>query len=260
MKVLKFFKYLYKWGPLLTMVSVCNYMQSHFSKIPGCKKLFSSIDWNIKRFQYYLDKKYDKKYGVDTSGVIQAENLEGKNKNVEFANRYEPTSVNTFYQIMNQLPINFREFTFIDFGSGRGRVLLLASNYGFKKIIGVEFDTNLHLTANNNIQIYKSSTKNLSDIESVCEDATRFSIPGGQLVIFFFSPFRDKVMSQVLSNISKSFSVNKNRIIVIFYGSNPKIIELFASLNFKCTEFKLGHDWSRLFYYRCLVFESPEGL
>ena len=44
-----------------------------------------------------------------------------------------------------------RDFTFIDLGCGKGRVLLMASDYPFKKIIGVEFMPELHRAAQKNI-------------------------------------------------------------------------------------------------------------
>jgi len=46
--------------------------------------------------------------------------------------------------VLEKLSINHSEFTFIDFGSGKGRVLFLASEYPYKKIIGVELARMLH--------------------------------------------------------------------------------------------------------------------
>ncbi len=47
-----------------------------------------------------------------------------------------------------------QDFTFIDLGSGKGRVLLMASEYPFQKIIGVEFMPELHRAAQKNIAGY----------------------------------------------------------------------------------------------------------
>jgi len=47
-----------------------------------------------------------------------------------------------------------RDFTFVDLGSGKGRVLLMASHYPFKRIIGVEFIPELHQVAQENIRKY----------------------------------------------------------------------------------------------------------
>jgi len=45
---------------------------------------------------------------------------------------------------MQAMPIDLSKFTFIDLGAGKGRALLMASDYLFQKIIGVEFMPELH--------------------------------------------------------------------------------------------------------------------
>lgn len=255
MIIFKFFIYLFTKGLPLTMMMVCIYMQKHFSKVPAFKKVFYKFGGYIRKFQVYLDKKYDNKHGVDTSGIIQIKDYDIKNNHND-SNGYQATPEKTFDQIMNKLVINFREFTFIDYGSGKGRVLLMASKYGFKKIIGIEFDKNLHLIAEKNIHIYQNRINTITDIESICCDARCFSLPDGQLLIFFFSPFKGEVLSSVVANISTSFSLNHNTIIVIFLGTIMESIERLRSLNFKCSEIELGPDWTRFRNYRCVVFTS----
>jgi tRNA G46 methylase TrmB len=46
--------------------------------------------------------------------------------------------------MVSRLNISFEDFTFFDFGSGKGRALHLASEFPFKNIIGVEFSSKLH--------------------------------------------------------------------------------------------------------------------
>ncbi len=242
----RFFDSFTKKGPLLSLISVCRYMQNHYNNIPGCKKIFSTLEIYIRKFQFSLDKKFDKRYGVETSGIIPVKSLSGNTINIQFANWYEPTSVKTFNQILDNLIINFEEFTFIDFGSGKGRVLLLASRYAFKKIIGVEFDKYLHQTALETIIVYNTRTNTSMNIESIYTDATTFTIPDGKLVLFFFSPFKEKVMSTVLANNSETYSLNRNKMFIIIYGTNEKSIELINSMKFHCVEINLRPDWAKV--------------
>jgi len=233
---MKFFDYLFKNGPLKTIECVSGYMQRHF----------------------YLDSNFDKRYGTDTSGVISIKDLTIVSKNTELANWYAPAPEKIFHQIMKDIPISFGEFVFIDFGSGKGRVLLMASEYGFKKIIGVEFAKELHNIATTNVGIYKSSTKKSTDIETICQDATIFPIPNEKLVIFFYSPFKGKVLEQVLTNISLSFAMNHKKIILVFYGENPESLKLFKALNFQSIEHELRKELFRLKNYRRILFISPD--
>src|SRR5580765_6779748 len=85
------------------------------------------------------DADYDWDYRVNTtSGAVGwRDRLLGV-----FNSPYQPTEAALFHEMIDELAkrtsINFAEFTFIDLGSGKGRALLMASDYPFRKIVGVE--------------------------------------------------------------------------------------------------------------------------
>ena len=251
-----FVYYLNKNGLLAASERVNRYLQPRFERMPLGRYITNSILWLNKFIEYSLDRNFDRKYGTNTSGVIPINKLKINSGNTQSAVWYEPMSQKIFKQIMNKLNINFREFVFIDFGSGKGRVLLMASIYGFKKILGVEFAQDLHFIAQSNIDIYKAHTKSSVDIESACDDATKFVLPNEPLVLFFYSPFKGRVMESVLKNISQSYSINRRKIILIFYGNNAESIELLKSINFEWEELKLKPDLKRIKNYRGFVFQS----
>jgi hypothetical protein len=248
----------HKVGPLGTASWACIFLGNRLHQVPGCKAVFSSADRLLTDFQHYLDAGFDRKYGTVTSGRVPIEDLAIVSPNLDVAIWYEPMSFKIFHAIMDTLAVDFTEFTFIDFCSGMGRVLLMASQYGFKKIIGVEFAPKLHEIALNNVRIYASRVGRTTDAETVCEDATRFPMPPGPLIIFFYSPFMGRVMERVLANISASFAADRRPIILIFHGNNQESIELFEALGFSRTELDLHQDWTRFVMYRSIVFTSPQ--
>src|SRR5712691_7133679 len=75
-----------------------------------------------RRRQRYGDVEYDWEYRL--LGVLNSP--------------YQPTEPVLFEEMLASIKIDFRNFTFIDLGSGKGRVLLLASDYPFRQIVGVE--------------------------------------------------------------------------------------------------------------------------
>src|SRR5579859_3502328 len=97
-----------------------------------------------------------------------------------------------------------RNFTFIDLGSGKGRVLLMASDYPFKKIIGVEFMPELHRAAQKNIASYSNDRQRCQQIEAVCVDARDFQFPVEPLLVYVFNPFSEAAFAQVLENLRRS--------------------------------------------------------
>ncbi len=129
---------------------------------------------------------------------------------------YDPIRVSTFQRALRDLPIRYEECVFVDFGSGKGRALLLASHFPFKKILGVEIIPQLHEIACKNIRIYKSEWQKCSNTESICAEASVFPIPEEKAVFYFFNPFGRNVMSQVLTNIERALQRFRREIFIIY--------------------------------------------
>lgn len=102
------------------------------------------------------EQNFDLQYQTDTTKIVKAAHLDVPEEIRKNSVRYEPTRVWLFDQIFNNLSIAYDDYIFIDFGSGRGRVLLFASNFPLKKIIGIETSPSLNLIANENIRKFKN--------------------------------------------------------------------------------------------------------
>jgi SAM-dependent methyltransferase len=100
--------------------------------------------------------------------------------------------------------VGLQDFTFIDLGCGKGRVLLMASDYPFHGIIGVEFMPDLYRTAQKNIAGYSSDRQQCRQIDAVCMDARDFQFPDDPLVVYLFNPFSESTFAQVLENLCRS--------------------------------------------------------
>lgn len=109
-----------------------------------------------------------------------------------------------FEQIMQALPIRFQDFTFIDLGSGKGRALLMAAAYGFKRIIGVEFMPEWHRVAQENISKFAAANPSTPSVQSVCMDARDFEFPAEPLVVYLFNPFPEPVFVAVMERLRQS--------------------------------------------------------
>lgn len=252
----RFLASLWRHGPLGTAKRVNTAMDSLFRNIPGCQRLFLSIDFRLQSAQNYLDSSFDRKYGTDTSGHIPLDRLTIESGDSRDGIWYEPMSAKIFAQIMDNVNIDRNEFVFIDFGSGKGRVLLLASNCGFKSIIGVEFSKELHEIAKKNVALWDRITQRQNNIMPICIDATKYQIPNDPLVVFFFSPFMGKSMMQVLNNISISLKTNPRKIMILFYGINYETVCLLKKMSSHWRELKIRADWSQFNKYRAFIFTA----
>src|SRR5262249_4307643 len=107
--------------------------------------------WVI-RHRMRQHERFDLKYGIDTQDRVQVSDLETSAPAASLANRYEGTPIIALRKIIRRLKVALPQFTFIDLGSGKGRVLLIASHFPFRSVIGVEFAKNLHDIAISNVK------------------------------------------------------------------------------------------------------------
>lgn len=81
------------------------------------------IDDYESEFQLFADS-FDLDFGVKTEGLDH--------------NNYGPVRAAVFNDIMRFTQAKHQNQWFIDIGSGKGRALILAAQYSFKKIFGIE--------------------------------------------------------------------------------------------------------------------------
>lgn len=164
-----------------------------------------------------IDDEFDTKYGVDTGGTLRPAQDEVIGENWSLSGHYAAVEPDAFTEALSKVSLSHSEFTFIDFGSGKGRSLLLASHVPFKEIIGVEFCPELNRIARENVVRYPASLRRCKDIKILGADATTFPIPEGPLVLFLNNPFAGPVMAEVVKNVAESFRRCPRRIVVIYF-------------------------------------------
>ncbi len=174
---------------------------------------------------------FDRRYGVDTSGNVALSDVETVGDNADVGVDYTGTHGPAFMQAIDSLEIDYRRFTFIDYGSGKGKALLLASWYPFRRIAGIEFSPELHAIADRNIDAFRSSKQRCHDIVSICADATSFEVPSGACVHYFFNPFGERVMRQVLGNIAAANRGQPRDTYIVYF--NPLLASTVEAAGFR---------------------------
>jgi hypothetical protein len=129
-----------------------------------------------------------------------------------------------FQAAIVRLPIDFREFGFIDMGSGKGRAVMLATQYPFAEIYGVELAPELHTIAEANLRTFLGARNIQPRVRLVCTDAVKFALPEGPLVLFFYHPFCRPVLKRVLRNLGASLRARPRPAYVVYI--NPELREL----------------------------------
>jgi len=175
------------------------------------------------------ETEFDQQFGVDTAGRINQVELKINSPNQLHAVAYGGSDPKFFRDAISSLPIGNKHFVFIDFGSGKGRAVLMAMEFPFKKIVGVEFSEELHKIAQNNIRRFHMNTLKCTDAEPLCMDVVDYILPDDCLVCYFCNPFDETLMAQMMERIQESFLRNQREIFIVYY--NPKEAHVIDQLD-----------------------------
>jgi SAM-dependent methyltransferase len=183
-----------------------------------------------QRRQRYGDIDYDWEYRVNTTGAA----LPWRTRLLGLLHSvYQPIPPEQFREIMSVLSAhlapgtNFSQFTFIDIGAGKGRALLLASEFAFRRIIGIELLPELAKVARENVREFEQRGLR-SGIEIICEDATNFAFPVGPAVVFLFNPLPQSSLRSFLANLERWIRHNSYPVYVIY--ANPIFEQTIGSV------------------------------
>lgn len=184
-----------------------------------CWSILSLIrpgDRQLRAQRELVDAEFDRQLGVSTGGNVRPKAKSVIGNNWLHGVNYQPVDPAEFRLTLERLQLPFEKFTFVDFGCGKGRALLLAAEYPFKRVAGIEYCVELSTIARQNLA-KAPRAKRRSEIEVIDGDAAAFPIPDGPLALYFFNPFGEPVMQSVANNVVSSFRRSPRRIVVIYF-------------------------------------------
>jgi len=167
------------------------------------------------RRRRYGDVEYDWDFSVNTTSATVGwrDRLLGV-----FHSPYQPTEPALFHAMIESLTVNLAALTFIDLGSGKGRSLLMASDYPFRRILGVELLPELDRIAQHNIQTYRSPAQKCFVIEARSGDAREFEFPAEPTLLYLFNPFTDAGLRKLIARLDVSLRSQPRTVYVLYHN------------------------------------------
>jgi SAM-dependent methyltransferase len=153
---------------------------------------------------------FDVRHDTDTSGLLPAHVIAyGTGAKQEELTAYYGVAPSILEGVIDQwlqrtAPLHSIErYTFLDVGAGKGRALLLASQFPFAAVEGVELNCSLARIAQSNVDIWLRDSKAspLAPITLHHADATTHPLPKTPTLAFLFHPFEDPVLKRFLRHI-----------------------------------------------------------
>ncbi len=162
-----------------------------------------------------LDPPIESLFFKPTKDPVALADLTIRGNNREHGHDYRPTPCSLFEWTVAAIDYDLSRLTFVDYGAGKGRVLLLASQHPFAAIGGIEFAEELHDDAIMNIAQFPRSRMKCRNVECVLDDASQVGPPDGEAVHYFFNPFSREVFAEVLNNLVVSYRKRPRRLYLI---------------------------------------------
>ncbi len=188
-----------------------------------------------KHYLQIHNKLCDLYYSVETEGFITPNQLGiAKDDSIEYL------ALNYYHikKSLSNIPIPANEINLLDYGCGKGRVLVVAARYNYRKAIGVEVSS-LVDHARHNINSMRG--KRTKDIQIIQQDAVNYVIPDDINVIYFFNPFIGQTLTKVINNIELSLA-KKPRKIYIIYFNNQEFDKKIMGKNFLRKKQQINHN------------------
>jgi len=154
---------------------------------------------------------FDTEFGVDTSGIISGRHLATGHAHDLYNTAYYGIAPSLFRSLIERWeatprPYPTERYTFIDFGAGKGRAVMLAAERAFQAAIGVEIHPGLAEIARVNLEKWGEKWSGARCPASIrCQDATAFEFPSGPCVVYLFNPFSGAVLKRLIEHMEASF-------------------------------------------------------
>jgi len=94
----------------------------------------------------------------------------------------------------------------------------MASDYPFRRIVGVERLPALHQAARENLAKYENSSQQCFAIQAICGDAIEFPFPDEPILLFLFNPFPESGLRRVIGNLERSLLAHPRTVFVLYHN------------------------------------------
>lgn len=172
-------------------------------------------DYLLMLHDRVLDPPVESLFFKATKDPVALAGLTIRGNNREHGHDYRPSPCSLFEWTVAAINYDLSRLTFVDYGAGKGRVLLLASQHPFQAIGGIEFAEELHDDATMNLAQFPRSRMKCRNVECVLDDAAALGPPEGESVHYFFNPFSREVFAEVLHNLVVSYRKRPRRLYLI---------------------------------------------
>lgn len=160
---------------------------------------------------------FDRANGYDTSGHLETAEHAQPGVNASEIVPYAGSQPSIVRSALASLP-DLADRTFIDLGCGKGRPLLVASEFPFRRLIGVELSQALVDIARSNARIVAERYPGRPAIDVIAGDATRVTLPDEDVVCFMYHPFGRTLLETLRATLERQLAESGRHAFLVYYN------------------------------------------
>jgi hypothetical protein len=161
-----------------------------------------------------LDRTVERWLGVRTRGVVELNEVNAAQPNRVW---YAPSEWVPIWRSLKRLGISSDDVC-LDYGSGLGRVLVVARRLPFRRVIGIEVSSVLAEQARENLRRQRRRVRSRS-AEIIEADASAWKVPDDVTVVYMYCPFTGPIFASAIDRMIESVDRRPRRLRLVY--NNP---------------------------------------
>jgi hypothetical protein len=179
--------------------------------VPAIDRVLHRMHINTRR----LSTRFDAHHGTETNKRLPVPVSEDPHDETRWG--CGPINHDFFKEIMRSIPVSLSPYTFVDIGSGKGAAVLMASEFPFKHLMGVELGADLIDIAKRNVDQFNTSTGKRLAPEWVRSDFFKWVVPKHHHQLFFFNnPLPEVLTLPAIQRLEQSLAEHPRPALLVF--------------------------------------------
>jgi SAM-dependent methyltransferase len=160
---------------------------------------------------------FDRQFGVDTLGIVTVDEITPDKSLAAQILWYQGSQPSIVRRALAALG-DVEDYTLLDFGCGKGRAAIVASEFPFRQVVGVELSPALAAKAQANAAIIAHRFPERPGITIFNANVLEYGLPAGKLAIFAYHPFGPEILGGVVKRMEAALAVDTPHIFFVYYN------------------------------------------
>ncbi|MGO9876442.1 MAG: class I SAM-dependent methyltransferase [Acidimicrobiia bacterium] len=171
---------------------------------------------------YRRQHPFDREMGIDAGGFVDPTTMNIDPALAGKINFYLASQPSIVQRSIERIP-DPADSTFLDIGCGKGRPMMVASQFPFARIVGWELSADLAAVAIANFSNALGADGS-ARFDVVVGNAVEMRFPAGRLVVFVYHAMGCELLQQLVHNLERALESDVEHVYFVYY--NPVCAEI----------------------------------